>query len=154
MLAVYNACGSVALTYSKEHRALRSASLPIAIMLLPLLALCTAAVLGQAPPDSFPDCVNGPLKNNTVCDTSKGKSCPGPCRPRPYPLRQHASGDHGEVLLEQHWLPLFWLVSCFATGSLLEQPLPRAWNHSHARVPRLNEYEPNSRQTPSLEQPR
>ena len=35
--------------------------------MIPLVLGLSAAVSGQ---HLFPDCVNGPLKNNTVCDTS------------------------------------------------------------------------------------
>ena len=38
------------------------------------IAIGSSSVLGFTIPDmkyGFPDCVNGPLSNNTVCDTSK-----------------------------------------------------------------------------------
>lgn len=47
-----------------------------AILVVAVLAL-VGQVTAQAENDSgrgFPDCVNGPLKNNTVCDQSAGKS--------------------------------------------------------------------------------
>ena len=43
-------------------------------MAIPLL-LATLAVAGHTGAQAtrgFPDCINGPLKNNTVCDTTAG----------------------------------------------------------------------------------
>ena len=38
---------------------------------LAALAVGASSVQAAAPPYGFPDCVNGPLKNNTVCDVTK-----------------------------------------------------------------------------------
>lgn len=44
----------------------------ISVMLCGFLAIFIAYISSvHAFPYSFPDCVNGPLKNNTVCDTTK-----------------------------------------------------------------------------------
>lgn len=44
----------------------------IAVSVLALAAGAHAQLEGRG----FPDCTNGPLKNNTVCDTTAGENAP------------------------------------------------------------------------------